>query len=90
MYGQKDSLNFALLYPKPGSYKEYYKSGKLKAEGAFAKLDSIECVNCYNKYEDKKIINAHSNMMRVGEWKEYYENGQIKACGSYKGIHENV
>ncbi len=87
-YGQVDTLNFALLYPKPGQYKEYCKSGKVKIEGVFAKADSIECVNCYDKNENKIIFKAHATIMRVGEWKEYYENGQIKACGVYNGIHE--
>lgn len=90
LYGQEDTLNFALFNPKPGPYKEYYKSGKLKLEGNFTQLDSIECIGCYNSSQNKKISKANSHIMRTGEWKEYHENGQLKSIGTYKGIHETL
>src|SRR3954464_14956096 len=88
LFAQVDTLNFALLYPKAGPYKDFYKSGKIKTLGAFALVDSIECINCFDKDQNTKISRAQTRLMRVGEWKEYYENGKIKSAGTYKGIHE--
>lgn len=88
LHGQIDSVNYSLLFPKPGPYKDFYKPGKIKSDGSFANVDSIECINCYDNNLNKKISKANSKIMRVGQWKEYYENGQLKSVGTYKGIHE--
>ncbi len=91
LYGQighLDTLTGMHVYPKVGPYQEFYKSGKIKVQGTYAKVDSIECINCFDTGLDKKVTKAFLRIMRIGEWKEYHENGQLKSVGAYKGIHE--
>lgn len=71
-----------------GPNNEYYESGKIKIEGHYEYADSIECINCFELYENKIKTKAYSNSTRSGKWKEYYENGKLKSIGLYKGIHE--
>src|ERR1700756_605684 len=87
-HAQTDTTNHAIYVPiKEGPYKENYESGKLKVEGYYKLVDSIECINCYDVTWGKLKTKIDSGFMRTGIWKEYYEDGTLKATGGYKGIH---
>ena len=70
-----------------GIYKEYYESGNLKIEGNYQYIDSIECINCFDYFNNKEQKMTYSQFIRIGLWNSFYENGQLESKGIYNGIH---
>lgn len=70
-----------------GLYKEYYESGILKIEGNYQYVDTIECINCYNYFENKNQNYTYRQYVRVGLWKSYYDTGILESTGIYNKVH---
>lgn len=81
---------FEICSSLTGPYCEYYESGKIKTDGAYAFADSIACINCYDRDGERPVTKAHSHSEKAGLWQEFFENGALKSSGHYKGIHETT
>jgi|GEM_PF-6573583 len=70
-----------------GIYKEFYKSGILKTEGNYQYVDSVECINCFDYFNNVEQKMTYRQFIRRGLWSTFYENGQLESKGIYNGIH---
>ena len=77
---------------KDGLWKEYYESGKLKAEGNYARDKRVGEWNFYHENGNIEQTGTYDDMGRYnGEWKWYYETGSLLRTESfYEGLADGL
>ncbi len=92
----KETISDTAYYYNELYHKEYFESGKIKAESFL--VDTIGSVTWKEYYESGKIkcITTVIDSNKCSSWKEFYESGALSleskiGCGSvpYKTYYEN-
>lgn len=66
-----------------GSYKQYWKNGKIKMEGSYDKNEAKGLWKYYFKKGNLKSEGILEDGLKNGDWTFYHPNGSISTKGSY-------